>query len=271
MFKIDFKDKPIDFIGLATFARKHRLNHKACLTQAFDQNVLIDDNIDLLSNFIKSFDKIENFQSQLYQDICASFIVGDRFEKTFLEFGATDGYRLSNSYLLENSFNWKGALSEPSPQWHDALKMNRKNSKIITDCIWKETGKKLDFFMSDIGEYSTINEFIENEIKSMPGNTLERKKGGKLLSVETISLNDVIKKYFSDACPSYISIDTEGSEYEILKAFDLDKYKPKLFTIEHNFTENESKIDEYLITNGYVRIFRKLTSFDAWYIPFENL
>ena len=36
-------------------------------------------------------------------------------------------------------------------------------------------------------------------------------------------------------------------------------------------TENEKKIDEHLITNGYVRIFRKLTTFDAWYIPFENL
>ena len=125
--------------------------------------------------------------------------------------------------------------------------------------------------MSDNGEYSTINDFIENEIKSIPGNTLARKKGGKLVSVETISLNDVIKKYFNDSCPSYISIDTEGSEYEILKAFDLNKYRPKLFTVEHNFTENESKIDEHLIINGYVRIFRKLTTFDAWYIPFENL
>ena len=68
-----------------------------------------------------------------------------------------------------------------------------------------------------------------------------------------------------------MSIDTEGSEYDILKAFDLNKYRPKLFTVEHNFTENERKIDEHLIINGYVRIFRKLTTFDAWYIPFENL
>ena len=271
MFKIDFKNKRVDFFGLATYAKKHKLNHKDCLKQAFDQNALIEDNKDLLLNFIESFDKIENFQSQLYQDICAAFIIGDKFEKTFLEFGATDGYVLSNSYLLENSFNWKGALSEPSPQWHDSLKMIRKKSKIITDCIWKETGKKLDFFMSDIGEFSTINDFIENEIKSMPGNTKQRKKAGKLVSVETISLNDVIKKYFNDTCPSYISIDTEGSEFEILKAFDLNKYRPKMFTIEHNFTENERKIDEHLIINGYVRIFRKLTSFDAWYIPLELL
>ena len=92
-----------------------------------------------------------------------------------------------------------------------------------------------------------------------------------MISVETISLDDVIKEYFSDICPSYISIDTEGSEYEILKSFNLNKFRPKFFTIEHNFTENESKIDDFLITNGYVRIFRKLTSFDAWYIQKEDL
>jgi len=209
--------------------------------------------------------------SQLYQDAFASFIVGDKFEKTFLEFGATDGFSLSNSYLLENSFNWKGVLSEPSPQWHEALEINRKNSKIITKCIWKESKKKLDFFMSDFGELSTLKDFVESDKASMPINTKTRIKSGKTISVETISLNDVIKEHFNNICPSYISIDTEGSEYEILKSFDLETFRPKLFTIEHNYTENESKIDEHLITNGYIRIFSKLTDFDAWYIPFENL
>ena len=271
MINFNFKNKKVTFHKLGLFAKKANLDLKECLNEAFNQNALIDDNIDFLKRFIDHFKKIENFQSQIYQDIFASFVVGDKYEKTFLEFGATDGFNLSNSFLLENSFDWKGALAEPSPQWHEALKKNRKNSKIITKCIWKESGKKLDFFMSDNGEYSTINDFIENEIKSIPGNTRARKKGGKLVSVETISLNDVIKKYFNDTCPSYISIDTEGSEYEILKAFDINKYRPKVFTVEHNFTENERKIDEHLITNGYVRIFRKLTTFDAWYIPFENL
>ena len=114
--------------------------------QAFNQNVLIEDNVDLLKNFINSFENIDQINSQLYQDVFASFIIGEKFEKTYLEFGATDGFNLSNSYLLENSFNWTGVLSEPSPQWHEALKKNRKNSDIITKCIWKEPGKRLDFF-----------------------------------------------------------------------------------------------------------------------------
>ena len=271
LFNFNFRNKHVTFHKLVLFAKRTNLDPKECLIQAFNQNALIDDNIDFLKRFIDYFEKIENFQSQIYQDIFASFIVGDKYDKTFLEFGATDGLDISNSYTLESSFNWKGVLSEPSPQWHEALKKNRKNSKIITKCIWKESGKKLDFFMSDFGSLSTIKDFVENDKISIPTNTEIRLKSGKTISVETISLNDVIKEYFNSICPSYISIDTEGSEYEILKAFDLDNFRPKVFTIEHNHTENETKIDEYLITYGYVRIFRKLTTFDAWYIPSEIL
>lgn len=275
MTYIDFrklnKNQPINFYQLASFAQKTKLDNKILLQQSFDQNVFDEQNKKLLSKFIKSFDGKENIQSQLFQDVCASFIIGDKFEKTFLEFGATDGFELSNTHMLEKKLSWKGALSEPSPQWHKSLKENRKNSKIITKCIWKNSGEKLDFFMSEIGTYSTLNDFIDNDIKSMPANNKLRKKNGKLITIETISLNDVMKEYFNNICPSYISIDTEGSEYEILKSFNLEIYRPKLFTIEHNFTKNESKIDDFLISKNYVRIFRKLTAFDAWYIPSEIL
>ena len=266
-FNFNFKNKQVTFHKLVLFAKRTNLDPIECLIQAFNQNALIDDNIDLLKKFIEYSKKIKNFQSQIFQDIFASFIIGDKFDKTFLEFGATNGFDLSNSYLLENSFGWNGVLSEPSLKWHEALKKNRKNSKIITKCIWRESGKKLDFFMSDFGGLSTLKDFVESDKISIPSNTEMRLKSGQTISVETISLNDVIKKYFNSICPSYISIDTEGSEYEILKAFDLNKFRPKVFTIEHNHTENESKIENHLINNGYVRIFRKLTTFDAWYIP----
>jgi len=272
LFNFNFKNRDVTFHKLVLFAQKTNLDPKECLIQAFNQNALIDDNVDLLKEFIDYFKKVKNSQSQIFQDVFASFIVGEKFDKTFFEFGASDGLCNSNSYLLENFFNWKGVLSEPSPQWLDALKRNRTNTKIITKCIWKESGKKLDFLMvSDQGGLSTLKDFMESDKISIPSNTNLRKKSGKLISVETISLNDVIKEYFNSICPSFISIDTEGSEYEILKAFDLNKFRPKVFTIEHNHTEKESKIEYHLINNGYVRIFRKLTTFDAWYIPSEIL
>ena len=270
MKKINFS-RNVNFWELANFGKVKSLENTYLLNEAFDQNVLIEDNKGFLKKFINHFEKKKNISSQLYQDMFASFIVGNKFDKTFLEFGATDGIDLSNTYMLENFEKWWGALSEPSLQWHEALKKNRKNSKIITKCIWSQSGKNLDFFMSDVGVLSTIKDFIESDKNSMPGNTLERKKAGKIISVETISLNDVIKEYFNNISPSYISVDTEGSEYEILKSFKLDIYRPKVFTIEHNFTDFQMKIDDLMKSNNYKRIFRELTAFDAWYVSEETL
>lgn len=265
MEQINFKKK-VNFWELASFAKTKNFDHEILLRQAFNKGFLIDEKKILLEKFIDHFRDKKDIKSQLYQDVFASFIIGNKFDKTFLEFGATNGLDLSNTFMLESSFGWKGVLSEPSPQWHTSLKENRKNSKIITKCIWTESNKKLDFFESDAGELSTLNDYLENDIKSMPGNTKLRKKNGKLIKVETISLNDVIKDYFQNKAPSYISIDTEGSEFEILNFFDFVKFKPILFTIEHNFTKSQIDIDKLMLSKNYIRVFREITAFDAWYV-----
>ena len=266
MIKIDYQNKKLDFYKISSFARENKLDHINALDQAFEQNVLIEDNKDLLSNFINSIRNKKDIKSQLYQDMFASFIIGDKFEKTFFEFGATNGIDLSNSYTLERYLNWKGVLSEPSPQWHDELKKNRPYTNIISECIWSESNKELNFFVSAVGVLSSLENFKESDKISMPGNTQARVKNGKNIIVKTISLNDVIEKQFNSKSPSYISIDTEGSEYEILKNFNFKKYKPLVFTIEHNFTELQLKIDKLMYSNDYIRVFKSLTTFDAWYV-----
>tara|TARA_B100001250_G_scaffold62980_1_gene49440 strand:- start:1797 stop:2624 length:828 start_codon:yes stop_codon:yes gene_type:complete len=268
MQEINFKKK-LNFWELSTFARNKKFSCEVLIKQAYQKGFLEDENNFLLSKFINHFKNKEKYKSQLFQDIFASFIIGEEFEKTFLEFGATNGLDFSNSYFLENHLNWKGVLSEPSPQWHESLKKNRTNSTIITDCIWTKSNEELDFFVSDIGAYSTLKSYIDNDFKSMPGNTIARKKNGKFIKVKTISLNDLIKSYFQNKSPSYISIDTEGSEFEILKSLDFKKFRPIVFTIEHNFTDYQKKIDDLMISNNYIRIFKRITAFDSWFITKE--
>jgi len=266
MLNINFEGNPTLW-ELVNFAIEHNIDIYALLHTALIKEALVAEEQKLLSNFIESVgDKNKIIKSQLFQDAFASFIVGDLFDKTFLEFGATDGISLSNSYMLENNFGWTGILAEPSPQWHEELKNNRPNTKIITDCIWKCSGEKLDFFVSDFGVSSTLVDFKYSDLSTMPGNTRARIKNGKVVKVETISINDVMEKNFNGDAPSYLSIDTEGSEYEILQSLDFEKYRPVVFTIEHNFTNLQNKIDELMISKGYVRVFRKITSFDAWYV-----
>lgn len=73
-------------------------------------------------------------------------------------------------------------------------------------------------------------------------------------------------EYNSPNIIDYLSIDTEGSEYEILKDFNFTKYTFKIITVEHNFTENRSKIKNLLESKGYVRVFERFSKWDDWYI-----
>ena len=44
---------------------------------------------------------------------------------------------------------------------------NHSNCVIINECIYSETGKKLDFFTSDYGELSTLEQFRKSGSSSM--------------------------------------------------------------------------------------------------------
>jgi FkbM family methyltransferase len=266
MLDINFEGN-LTLWDLINFSTKNNIDIYALMHTAIIKEALFTEEMELVSSFVESLrDKSKITKSQLLQDAFASFIVSDLFDKTFLEFGATDGMSLSNSYMLENNLGWTGILAEPSPQWHKKLKYNRPNTQIITECIWKCSGENLDFFVSDVGVLSTLVDFKYSDLSSMPGNTKIRIKDGKVVNVKTISINDVIEKNFNGQVPSYVSIDTEGSEYEILNSFDFEKYRPVVFTIEHNFTNLQNKIDLLMVSKGYSRVFRQITSFDAWYV-----
>ena len=61
--------------------------------------MLVDLDKKLLRNFIDHFKNINEIKSQLYQDVFASFVIENNHDKTFLEFGATNGIDLSNSLI----------------------------------------------------------------------------------------------------------------------------------------------------------------------------
>jgi|TARA_R100000742_G_C4273412_1_gene92962 FkbM family methyltransferase len=180
----------------------------------------------------------------------------------FVDVGANDGVHHSNTFLLEKEYNWKGILADPAKIWQPMLKANRKNF-IETDYIWKKTGDTLMF--NEIGDYSTIDKYIDSDQHAEIRKGL-KKEEGKRYKVITLSLGDLLKKYNAPSTIDYLSIDTEGSEYEILKAFNFTKYKFNIITCEHNHTPNREKIYELLVKNGYKRKSTEKSKQDDWYI-----
>jgi len=198
-------------------------------------------------------------KSQLRQDL---FVLSELNFKTggfFVEFGATDGVGLSNTHLLEKEFGWSGILAEPAHCWHSDLRNNR-SATIETHCVWKDSESTLVFNEVDVAELSTIQTYSNTD-----SHKTER-KNGKSYEVKTISLNDLLSKHNAPRDIDYLSIDTEGSEFEILSSFGFSKHSFKIITCEHNFTPMREQIFKLLTKQGYVRKYQELSKFDDWYV-----
>ena len=75
------------------------------------------------------------------------------------------------------------------------------------------------------------------------------------INVKTLSLNDLLDKSNAPRFIEYLSLDTEGSEYEILKTFNFNKYTIGLIDVEHNYVEpRRTHIRKLLLNNGYIYI-----------------
>jgi hypothetical protein len=88
---------------------------------------------------------------------------------------------------------------------------------------------------------------------------------GKIIDVQTISMNDLLDNNNAPNFIDYLSIDTEGSEFEILKTMDYDKYTFGIIHVEHNYVEPQrTNMKEFLLSKNYV--YKRENKWDDEYI-----
>jgi hypothetical protein len=80
----------------------------------------------------------------------------------------------------------------------------------------------------------------------------------------------LLKEHKAPKFVDFLSIETEGSEFEILKKFDFQSYRFGAICVEHNFADTREKINKLLLANGYVQVHPDLSDFDDWYIQATN-
>lgn len=197
--------------------------------------------------------------AQLLQDLWVAYETGAQRGGYFVEFGAVDGVHASNTLYLERHLGWTGILAEPARIVHAALKANRACA-IDTRCVWSESGRKLLFNQTVPLVHSTIDSFSAGDMHAAS------REGGERYEVETVSLNDLLVHWAAPARIDYLSVDTEGSELDILAAFDFDRWDVRLISVEHNFTAAREALLDLLTARGYVRRFPALSRVDDWYV-----
>ena len=206
-------------------------------------------------------ENLDKSKSQLRQDLFVLSQLNWKRSGFFVEFGATNGSDLSNTFLLEADFNWTGILAEPAIGWREALIKNRPTARLDFRGVWRESGASVTFLESAEPELSTIESFRKADLHAK-----SRKRRKDTYEVKTISLLDLLTEHQAPKIIDYLSIDTEGSEYEILSTFDFDKFTFSIITVEHNFTSNREEIFTLLSENGYERRLSDISLFDDWYV-----
>lgn len=154
-------------------------------------------------------------------------------------------------------------MAEPQKECEERLKLNRR-CEIDTRAVYSESGKTLDFFSTRLPGLSTLAPYHNSN-----GKNSEHRFISNSYKVNTVSLNELLEGYAAPLEIDYISIDTEGSELEILSTFEFSKYKVKIWTIEHNFSAHREKVFSLMKKKGYRRVFSDLSQVDDWFVSDE--
>jgi FkbM family methyltransferase len=163
----------------------------------------------------------------------------------FVEVGAYDGVTFSNTLAFEE-IGWKGILIEANPDASELCRKNRPASVVVNAAVGLP-GKK-DTIAFNLAEGAEMLSFVEagdDHFKRI------RKQGGTLKQVEIpfLSLNQVLDQFQVEEI-DFVTIDVEGGELEVLKGFDIKKYKPELLMIENNNARDQS-LKSYLEDQTY--------------------
>lgn len=250
-------------VGITSSTNLDNLNLNLRILKATEKKLAILSQIYRLDNRV--FSKldlsklIQKSTSQLGQD-CVALVVSEfKRDGFFVEFGATNGIDLSNTYFLETEFNWNGILCEPAKFWKEELVENR-GANLDFDCVWSVTNDEIEFNEVDYKELSTIAEFSNSDMH------IKDRRYGKTYIVNSVSLLDLLVRHNAPSVIDYLSIDTEGSEFEILSKFDFSRFSFRFVSCEHNYGSNREKIFQLMISHGYRRILVEHSEFDDWYV-----
>jgi FkbM family methyltransferase len=202
--------------------------------------------------------ELEHSRGQCFQDIAALYFSKKKRSGFFVEVGTGNGELLSNTFMLEKRFGWQGILFEPDRRFHESIGKLR-TAKLDERPVYSCDDKVLQFLeVSRAGELSTLSEFRRED---------GRFRFGSMREVKTTSLNTAFSLHNAPREIDYISIDTEGSELEVLQGLDFNKYKVGFLTIEHNFVAGKKEaFAEFLAPFGFKPVLTEFSNQDIWLV-----
>ena len=154
----------------------------------------------------------------------------DQSHHYFVESGAYDGITHSNTIWLERKRGWNGLLIEGNPNLAAEIRASgRSKSKLLEGCLATTNEvSKLEFLLAGPlgGIASNIEKNHEERIKKEIDNNepwMNEESVGPTVQVTCYPLNEVLRTMKQDVV-DFWSLDTEGSEVDILETVDFRRY-----------------------------------------------
>lgn len=148
-------------------------------------------------------------------------------ECKYLDLGANHAKYLSNTYSFYMD-GARGVLVDANPKMTKELEAVRPEDIVLNRCISNRTDDKLDFYILSGDGLSTMDiESVKHCIQENPNIRIEQ-----TISVESITIDQIIEQYFKDTTPDILNVDIEGMEMEVLNMIDFTKFRPFIIICE---------------------------------------
>lgn len=196
----------------------------------------------------------DGFTSQYGQDQFVADRLGGMSAGVFIEVGAHDGVTYSNTCALERRLGWTGIAIEPSPLACTLLRRNR-DCIVVNGCIGAAAGTAR--FLEIEGCAAMLSGVVDHyDPRHLARIDREIAAGGGLrreVEVPCFTLAGLAAEH-GMARIDYLSIDTEGSELEILRSIDFTRLDVNLISVENNY--GDPRIRSVLAKAGFRLIAR---------------
>lgn len=177
----------------------------------------------------------------------------------FVDIGANNGKEINNTYYYEKILNWTGLCFEPNPFVYKKLLENR-SCICYNACIFNEM-KILDFTILNDEKIDALSGITEKYNKKHITRIENEIRNSGLIN-PYIHINSFAShlQWFLDAHHikniDFLSVDVEGSEFEVLKSIDFDKTNVDIIAFEDNYREDSIPIVKFLIEKNFELVMR---------------
>ena len=169
----------------------------------------------------------------------------------FVEVGANEPQQRSQTWHLEQA-GWSGILIEPQPDLAERLRQARTAKVFAVACSSPDrAGQTLPLHVA--GPLSSL----ERE-RMAPGASPER-----VIAVPVRTLDQILIEAQAPVPIDFLSIDVEGHELDVLRGFDIARWKPRLILLEDHVADLARH--RYLSRARY-RLIRRFDN-NGWYVP----